>query len=377
MKKNGTTTKGTTRWRCTSPTCGASTTKTRPDRQLSADFNTFISCICDNASITETAADHTISRRSQERRFNTFWFIDIDHHIDTARIYDQIFIDGTYTGAGCLLIAATRNHVVNWVWAHHETTAAYQQLLEPLQAPVMVVLDGGRGAYYAIKQTWPTTRIQRCLVHAQRVVRRHLTSRPRTDAGKTLYKLALDLTRITTIDQAAQWTTHLQEFDTVYRTWMDEKTLSITTGKREYTHLSVRRAYNSLKHLYQQQWLFRFLQPPQTPTTNDYQWASTTNSLEGGVNAQLKLLTRGSTAADQASDNDECSNGGSTCTLKAPRPPIEIAKQQNWGRDALAKVNATPHNENEADHQTGRPALYDQGIDVEYTHSIGIRKGQI
>lgn len=87
----------------------------------------------------------------------------------------------------------------------------------------MVVLDGGRGAYYAIKQTWPTTRIQRCLVHAQRVVRRHLTSRPRTDAGKALYKLALDLTRITTIDQAAQWSAQLQEFDTVYRTWMDEK----------------------------------------------------------------------------------------------------------------------------------------------------------
>lgn len=376
MKKNGTTTKGTTRWRCTSPTCGASTTKTRPDRQLSADFNTFIDCICGNTSITETAADHNISRRSLERRFNTFWFIDIDHHIDTARIYDQIFIDGTYTGAGCLLIAATRNHVVNWVWARQETTAAYQQLLEPLQAPAMVVLDGGRGAYYAIKQTWPTTRIQRCLVHAQRVVRRHLTSRPRTDAGKTLYKLALDLTRITTIDQAAQWTAHLQEFDTVYRTWMDEKTLSITTGKREYTHLSVRRAYNSLKHLCQQQWLFSFLQPPQTPTTNDYQWASTTNSLEGGVNAQLKLLTRlhrGRSGERQR----RMLEWWLYLHTENPRPPIEIAKQQNWGRDALAKVNTTPHNENEADHQTGRPALYDQGIDVEYTHSIGIRKGQI
>lgn len=376
MKKNGTTTKGTTRWRCTSPTCGASTTKTRPDHQLSADFNTFISCICGNASITETAAHHNISRRSLERRFNTFWFIDIDHDIDTARIYDQIFIDGTYTGAGCLLIAATRNHVVNWVWAHHETTAAYQQLLEPLQAPVMVVLDGGRGAYYAIKQTWPTTRIQRCLVHAQRVVRRHLTSRPRTDAGKTLYKLALDLTRITTIDQAAQWTAHLQQFDTVYRTWMDEKTLSITTGKREYTHLSVRKAYNSLKHLYQQQWLFSFLQPPQTPTTNNYQWASTTNSLEGGINAQLKLLTRlhrGRSGERQR----RMLEWWLYLHTENPRPPIEIAKQQNWGRDALAKVNTTPHNENEADQQTGRPALYDQGIDVEYTHSIGIRKGQI
>ena len=108
MKKNGTTTKGTTRWRCTSPTCGAPTTKTRPDRQLSADFNTFIDCICGGASVAQVAASHNISRRSLERRFYTFWFIDIPHHIDSFRIYDQIFIDGTYTGAGCLLIAATR-----------------------------------------------------------------------------------------------------------------------------------------------------------------------------------------------------------------------------------------------------------------------------
>ena len=104
--------------------CGASTTKARPDRQLSADFNTFIDCICGGASVAQVAASHNISRRSLERRFYTFWFIDIPHHIDSFRIYDQIFIDGTYTGAGCLLIAATRFHVLNWVWAKHETAQA-------------------------------------------------------------------------------------------------------------------------------------------------------------------------------------------------------------------------------------------------------------
>jgi len=31
----------------------------------------------------------------------------------------------------------------------------------------------------------------------------------------------------------------------------------------------------------------------------------------------------------------------------------------------------------EADHETGRPALYDNAIDTDYTHSIGIQKGQI
>ncbi|MFW9032921.1 transposase-like zinc-binding domain-containing protein, partial [Corynebacterium striatum] len=36
MKRNGTTSKGTTRWRCT--TCGASSTNTRPDRAYAANF---------------------------------------------------------------------------------------------------------------------------------------------------------------------------------------------------------------------------------------------------------------------------------------------------------------------------------------------------
>nr|WP_269509067.1 hypothetical protein [Corynebacterium faecium] len=29
------------------------------------------------------------------------------------------------------------------------------------------------------------------------------------------------------------------------------------------------------------------------------------------------------------------------------------------------------------DHEIGRPALYDNAIDTEYTHSIGIQKGHI
>ncbi|MFS0464607.1 transposase, partial [Corynebacterium striatum] len=82
-------------------------------------------------------------------------------------------------------------------------------------------LDGGKGAYSAIKQCWPSTRIQRCLVHAQRVVRQYVTSRPRTDAGRAIYKLALKLTNINTVKEAAEWTARLQEFHSVYRTYMN------------------------------------------------------------------------------------------------------------------------------------------------------------
>lgn len=60
-------------------------------------------------------------------------------------------------------------------------------------------------------------RIQRCLVHAQRVVRRYTTSRPRTTAGKMIYALALKLTAITTTEQATQWVVNLHEFGQIYK----------------------------------------------------------------------------------------------------------------------------------------------------------------
>ena len=120
-------------------------------------------------------------------------------------------------------MAATLDHVIAWHWCKHETTHTYKQLLERIPAPFIAVIDGGQGAASAIKQCWPSTVIQRCLVHAQRVVRRYTTSRPCTDAGRTIYQLTLKLTRISTIDQASQWGAQLHEFATVYRTWLNEK----------------------------------------------------------------------------------------------------------------------------------------------------------
>ena len=45
-----------------------------------------------------------------------------------------------------------------------------------------------------------------------------------------------------------------------------------------------------------------------------------------------------------------------------------------WDNSILCTLTQT---ENQADHESGRPALYDNAIDTDYTHSIGIQKGQI
>ena len=267
MKKNGTTTKGTTRWRCKNPDCGSSTTYRRPDLTKTRDFKAFHRYVTSTRSLTEIACDAGVSRWTLDRRFESLWLIDVPNTPDPNRVYDQIFIDGTYTDAGCLLVAASYDHVIAWHWARTESTHAYTQLLRGIAEPLCVVLDGGQGAYSAIKACWPTTMIQRCLVHAQRVIRRYTTSRPRTDAGKAIYALALKLTKITTLDQARQWTIRLHEFGVVYKDFLNEKT-PVPKERRtpshqwEFTHIRVRKAYNMLVHLSRNNWLFAYLQPP-------------------------------------------------------------------------------------------------------------------
>ena len=381
MKKNGTTTKGTTRWRCKDTDCGTSTTRRRTDQTRARDFTAFHAYATGTASLADMAKHAGVSRWTLDRRFTSFWLIDVPSTPDPHRVYDQIFIDGTYTDAGCLLVAASCDHVIAWYWATRESAHAYTQLLSGIAEPLCVVLDGGQGAYSAIKACWPNTLIQRCLVHAQRVIRRYTTSRPRTDAGKAIYALALKLTRIATLDQAREWTLRLHDFGVVYKGFLNEKTL-VPKERRtlnhqwEFTHMRVRKAYNSLLHLSRNNWLFTYLQPPPN-ALEPARWAATTNSLEGGVNAQLKRIAdahRGRSGERQRKMLEWYLHA----KTQLPDDPLKIARQCGFGQDQLAKVpDLVPEDRNTADHQTGRPAFYDNAIPTEYEHSVGIRKGPL
>ena len=221
--------------------------------------------------------------------------------------------------------------------------------------------------------------MQRCLVHAQRVVRRHTTARPRTDAGRAIYQLALNLTTITTLDEAAAWGAKLHEYGNVYRDWVNQKTFTTDPATRQrtwsWTHERTRKAYNSLNHLWRNNLLFVYLDPPDG-VLDVSRIKSTTNSLEGGINAQLKLLAR--THRGRSGEHQRrMLEWWLYLQTELPDDPVEIARQSNWGQDQLAKVSTLSHNENQADHETGRPALYDNAIDTGYTHSLRIRKARI
>lgn len=382
--KNGTTSAGKVRWRCTR--CGASTTRRRPDLEQQAFFNHFIDWITGKHSLTEVAESFGVSSRTMTNRFSQFWPIQPPQPVDPARIYDEIFIDGTYTNNHCLLIASTRHHILCWHWCTQETTKDYRILLGKLQPPSIVCTDGGSGARSAIKTCWPATRTQRCLVHIQRNVRTYVTMRPKTTAGKALRRLSLALTKIHTLDQAATWVAQLQAIGTEFGDWLNEKTYLKDTrpedvprhlaGNKQwwYTHDRARKAYNLMANEYRKNTLFTYLNPPEA-VVDPKNLASTTNSLEGGFNSPLKNLIyhhRGISGEHLRIMVDWWLYQHTQC----PDDPVKIARAQHFGTyayQAAAELIA----EESPEPTDGRPDVYGTGIESTPTNSQGIRRGPI
>lgn len=230
------------------------------------------------------------------------WCWNVDPHVPvTGEIYDEVQVDGTYLSGGwCLLLAidGATGTVIAWQWCDTEKTAAWVALLERIPAPRVVVTDGGSGLASALKQIWPHTLVQRCLVHVQRNVRTYLTTRPRTDAGKALRAISLALTRIRTREQAAAWEVRLHEWHQVYADLINAKTHLRDARLRPswaranstwwWTHDRLRHAYRLLERLTRQGVLFTYLRED----LDGLDISSTTNRIEGAANAGIKDLLR-------------------------------------------------------------------------------------
>lgn len=287
MKKNGKTAAGSQRWKCVA--CGLSSTAPRSDINHRSEASWFIGWLINGNHVT----DLPVSPRCFFRRTAWCWDVRVPQPQVSGEIYDQIIIDGIYLAHGwCLLIATNGARVIGWQWCNRESTAAWQALLRKFPAPLVVVTDGGPGALKAITQSWPKTRVQRCLFHVWLNTKTDLTLHPKTPAGKAILQIGRNLLNIDDPDSGLEWVNQLNQWWKIYGHLTSERTYNTDwqPGQKRwwYTHDRLRRAYRRLATLLTNNTLFAYL----NPNLAGLSIARTTSSLEGGINATIRQLLR-------------------------------------------------------------------------------------
>lgn len=294
LVKNGRTAAGTQRWKC--PSCGASSVRKRADLSRRHDLEAFVSWLVGKASQAEM--DGTATGRSFRRRIAWCWDLNPVLPV-TGEVFDEVQLDGFNLRTGwCLLVASVHARPVAFQWAGSENQAAWGALLARIPAPVVVVSDGGSGLKAALEEHWPDTRIQRCLVHVQRGVRRYVTTRAKTPAGRALWGLTLKLTRVKDIAGMNAWLMLLSQWEaeflplTKQRTYARDGVIRPSWArpgqKWWFTHQRLRSGHQVLSRLVKTNHLFTFLDP----ALDGLQIASTTNQIEGGINSPMRDLLK-------------------------------------------------------------------------------------
>ncbi|MCL5036243.1 MAG: hypothetical protein M1269_03895 [Chloroflexi bacterium] len=137
-----------------------------------------------------------------------------------------------------------------------------------------IVLDGKPG----IREVFADIPVQMCHFHQKLIITRHITTRPKLEAGQELRALTQSLCRSNEED----FTRRLDEWHAKWKFFLNERTNDPETGRWHYTHKRLRAAYRSLKtNLH---YLFTYQKYPELNIPN------TTNSLEGTF-SRLKDLT--------------------------------------------------------------------------------------
>lgn len=281
LQKRGKTAAGTQRWLC--PKCSISGTRGRPDLARAFELDRFVTWLLGKQSQTELS----VPGRTWRQQTEWCWQI-VPKPEPTRAVHSILLIDGIKVGALVCLIARTPQAVIAWRWVGWESSTTWSLLLETIPASTVVVCDGQKGILLAIARCWPKTKIQRCTFHVWQNVRAKLTLHPQTNGGQDLLQLTRGLWLVKTQEHALAWQHRLAEWFEQYGAFIQERTYfeqPVSHRRRWwYTHRGVRSAYRQHKELVKNDQLFVYLD--RTLTAEPI--PRTTNSVEGGINSQLR-----------------------------------------------------------------------------------------
>lgn len=276
-KRNGTTSSGRPRFRCTS--CGASSI--RKIDSAAKDLDTFLKWLFSKNSIAELK----MSRTTFWRKFSKFWNLWPIAPF-TGEVCDVIFLDGLWLKKEATVLIASAEHILGWHLARQECTQSWLALMSRIPAPTLLVCDGSSGLATAAKIAWPTTKIQRCLFHVSSQIKRYTTRRPILECGQELLGLANQLMRVKETNEAISWIKDYADWSDKWDSFLNEFTYK--DGKKIFTHERLRKARSTVDRLLKEKTLFTFIQLKED-TGKD--WPSMNNSIES-KNARLREMLR-------------------------------------------------------------------------------------
>lgn len=197
----------------------------------------------------------------------------------------HLLVDATYFGKRkeeeywCVLVArdAYSKENITWLFTNHETTLAYRALREKIERIGYTILSVTGDGFSGIKSAFSGIPYQMCHVHMERLVIQGTTKNPQTEAGQIL----LALVRTVHNTNSHVFITRLNLYIEKYRSFLNEKSFNLETGRQEWTHRPLRSAVKSLINW--KKYLFTYEHHKNIPKT--------TNSLEGHF-SHLKAITK-------------------------------------------------------------------------------------
>ena len=189
----------------------------------------------------------------------------------------HLLIDGTYFKQFCLVCYqdAGSGYIQLLRFSDGEDFAEIKEDLSNLillgLAIESATVDGHKSTLKALKLALPNAKIQRCLVHIQRMCLLWITKYPKHIAGKELRSIVLSLCKIRAENDKKAWLKTLKIWHEKHQNYLHEKTINPETQRYWYTHKLLRRAYMTIRNALPN--MFYFLENPAIP--------STTNAIEG------------------------------------------------------------------------------------------------
>ncbi len=185
-------------------------------------------------------------------------------------------MDTTYWGRnfGVMLFkdSYTKENLLKY-YVKTETNALYIQGIIELKKQgfevLAIVCDGRKG----LLQSFENTPVQMCQFHQAAIIRRYITKNPKLPASIELKEL---VAMIKMTDKES-FEGGLELWYSKWKSFLNERTINIETGKSHYTHKRLRSAYRSLKT--NLKWLYYELNIPNTTNAIDGHFSDLKNKL--------------------------------------------------------------------------------------------------